>query len=797
MPSNSVESKIFSKQPQHCSSGEASHQKLRQTIMLFAVVVLTTALLDLVGWIFHISILTSGIPGYATMKPNTALCLGLVSLSLLLESVGSQSAIVASRRFAGQLFSGLALLVSAVSFIEYVTGLSFGIDGFLISVPADYKGEPIGRMALGTSICITMLAVANLTKKIWPRASVAILLAGSVIALSGLLGFVFDAGPLIAVPWLKSMAVHTALSCLLLQFAVCASQPALEPFHTLQKGWHREDKRRYLLFAVTGMPILVATPVLMGLRAHLYDAPFALAFLLVLLICLQTFVMWVDSRALDTFETRLRESDARSSSILQSIGDAVIVTDAEARVTRMNPIAEHLTGWRLDEAEGQPLSVVFDIVNEATRKTVENPVEKVRRLGIIVGLANHTVLLRRDGTETHIDDSSAPIWDLRGELTGIVLVFRDINARKEAEASIKASDEKLKIALETAQLGSWELQLSDLSIECSKVCRMNYGRDASEPFDYEQLWMTVHQEDREATEAAVKDAITNRGVYRAEYRVIWPDSSLHWIVASGRVLLGENGEPKQMVGVTLDVTDRHLAAEALIKTEKLAAVGRLASSIAHEINNPLESVTNLLYLARNGSNGATNAEYIDAAERELKRVSVIANQTLRFHKQSTLPIAIGTGEIIDSVLSMFQGKILNSRIHVEQRQRSRNRIVCFEGEIRQVVSNLVGNAIDALPVGGRLFVRSHDGSAVSSQEPGVFITVADNGGGMSKQTIEKAFEPFFTTKGIVGTGLGLWISHEIIARHGGAIRVRSRQQGGRNGTVFQMFLPFSGPAGSN
>ena len=114
-----------------------------------------------------------------------------------------------------------------------------------------------------------------------------------------------------------------------------------------------------------------------------------------------------------------------------------------------------------------------------------------------------------------------------------------------------------------------------------------------------------------------------------------------------------------------------------------------------------------------------------------------------------------------------------------------------------MVSNLVGNAIDALPVGGRLFVRSHDGSAVSSQEPGVFITVADNGGGMSKQTIEKAFEPFFTTKGIVGTGLGLWISHEIIARHGGAIRVRSRQQGGRNGTVFQMFLPFSGPAGSN
>jgi PAS domain S-box-containing protein len=475
----------------------------------------------------------------------------------------------------------------------------------------------------------------------------------------------------------------------------------------------------------------------------------------------------------------------------------VIVTDADALVTRMNPIAEELTGWTIGEAQGKPLAMVFDIVNEITRKTVENPVEKVQRLGIIVGLANHTVLLRRDGTETHIDDSSAPIWDPTGELTGIVLVFRDINARKEAEAFIKASDEKLTIALETAQLGSWELQLSDMHMECSNVCKMNYGRAASEAFDYQDLWMTVHPEDRDVTEAAVKDAIRTRGVYRAEYRVIWPDSSLHWIVASGRVLLGDHGEPKQMVGVILDVTDRHLAAEALIKTEKLAAVGRLASSIAHEINNPLESVTNLLYLARHASNGGSNAEYIDAAERELKRVSVIANQTLRFHKQSTFPSVIDAREIMDSVLSMFQGKIFNSRIAVEQRQRSRSRIVCFEGEIRQVVSNLIGNAIDALPAGGRLLVRSHDGSAPISREPGCFITVADNGSGMSKQTIEKAFEPFFTTKGIVGTGLGLWISHEIVGRHGGAIRVRSRQQHGRNGTVFQVFLPLCGRASSS
>ena len=246
-----------------------------------------------------------------------------------------------------------------------------------------------------------------------------------------------------------------------------------------------------------------------------------------------------------------------------------------------------------------------------------------------------------------------------------------------------------------------------------------------------------------------------------------------------------------MVGVTLDVTERHQSAAALMQSEKLAAVGRLASSIAHEINNPLESVTNLLYLVRNNAESTEVQDYIALAERELQRASVITNQTLRFHKQSTNPKAITSEEMFRSVLSVYQGKIVNSRIEVEVGNLTSQPILCFEAEIRQVLSNLIGNAIDAMQSdGGRLLLRSRPATDWKGNQLGISLTIADTGTGMSATTRQRLFEPFYTTKGFAGTGLGLWVSHEIVARHRGHLRVRSCQITGRSGTVFVIFLPF-------
>ena len=255
-----------------------------------------------------------------------------------------------------------------------------------------------------------------------------------------------------------------------------------------------------------------------------------------------------------------------------------------------------------------------------------------------------------------------------------------------------------------------------------------------------------------------------------------------------------DGTISGIIALGIDVTESKRTEQLLVQTEKLAAVGRLASSIAHEINNPLEAITNLLYLARDTAINPRTQEYLDTADLELRRVSVIANQTLRFYRQSTDPRPISSHDLIDATLPLYHGRLLNSTVTVERRERSTRPITCFDGEIRQVLSNLIGNAVDAMtPHGGRLLIRSHNATHPTTGERGVSITIADTGIGMSPYTLTRIAEPFFTTKGIGGTGLGLWISREIIHRHRGTLHIRSSQHLSHPGSIFSLFLPTAGP----
>jgi PAS domain S-box-containing protein len=242
--------------------------------------------------------------------------------------------------------------------------------------------------------------------------------------------------------------------------------------------------------------------------------------------------------------------------------------------------------------------------------------------------------------------------------------------------------------------------------------------------------------------------------------------------------------------IVRDDSSRQLAERALIQSEKLAAVGRLASSIAHEINNPLASVTNLIFLARLNSVDPQQQAYLDSADEELRRVSAIASQTLRFHRQLSKPQLVSCEDLFATLLSVYQARLKNSSILVEKRKRAEQPVLCSEGDIRQVLSNLLTNAIDAMPNGGRLLLRSREGTSWRNGLRGVFLTLADTGTGMSVNTQAHLFEAFFTTKGIGGTGLGLWISAEIMERHRGRIAIRSSQNERNRGTVASVFLPF-------
>lgn len=254
--------------------------------------------------------------------------------------------------------------------------------------------------------------------------------------------------------------------------------------------------------------------------------------------------------------------------------------------------------------------------------------------------------------------------------------------------------------------------------------------------------------------------------------------------------------PQQVrwVGViVLDASDRKRSEEALRRTEKLAATGRLAASIAHEINNPLEAITNLLFLLRNFCQLEDPAlNYVAMAEHEAQRIAEITQQTLRFYRQSTLPTRAKMSELLNSVLGLYQNRLNTLNIQVEREYDPEMDLFCFAGELRQVFANLVGNAIDATSSGGRLRVRARRSrSWQAPAQTGVRFTLADTGAGMEPAVRERIFEAFFTTKEVTGTGLGLWVSHEIIVKHRGLVHVRSRTaaQGKNSGTVFQIFIP--------
>jgi signal transduction histidine kinase len=240
-----------------------------------------------------------------------------------------------------------------------------------------------------------------------------------------------------------------------------------------------------------------------------------------------------------------------------------------------------------------------------------------------------------------------------------------------------------------------------------------------------------------------------------------------------------------------DITADKRSADALIESEKLAAVGRLAASVAHEIKNPLDAVSNLIYLASTSDSADDIREQLRVADLELRRAVAITNQTLGFHKQSVNPTEISPLAMLESVLAIYHGRLMGAGIVVERRVRGVRKVCCFEGEIRQVLSNLVGNAIEAMTGGeGRLRLRLRAGNDWTTGRAGMVFTVADTGCGMSPGTVARIFDAFFTTKGMTGTGLGLWVSKEIVERHSGSLRVRSSQREGGSGTVFTLFLPF-------
>ena len=372
----------------------------------------------------------------------------------------------------------------------------------------------------------------------------------------------------------------------------------------------------------------------------------------------------------DSYATSLTVAEKRAEetedsrrwleTILGSITDGVIATEANGTVSFMNGVAQKLTDWSMKEARGAPLSDVVQIVNEITR-------EPIRELA--AGLhrgdedSQRLLLRRRDGLELPISQTSSPLLDEAGRTVGRVLVVRDLTEQRRSEAVLRSTD-------------------------------------------------------------------------------------------------------------------------------KLASMGRLAASVAHEIHNPLDAIANLLYLLDHSKQlDEASREHVRLASEELNRVTNISEQMLTFSRESRVPVPVRLRDLLDNVLVLYQARLTASQIQVRKRYEDLLEVRAFPGELRQVFSNLIGNALDAMGQSGCLTLHvlpSRDWTNMDRR--GVRVTIADTGTGISPADRQRISEAFYTTKGEKGTGLGLWVSGGIVRKYGGVLRFRSRT-GDRHGSFFQVFLP--------
>jgi len=365
--------------------------------------------------------------------------------------------------------------------------------------------------------------------------------------------------------------------------------------------------------------------------------------------------------------------------------------------------------------------------------------------------------------------------------------------QRAAERGLRSANEALEEktnALIQAQQGSnsaaWSFDPKTRTTSWYEGGAELFGRSLAEMTAMGSPLPLVLEEDRPKIRAATEHTLKTGEPFQVEYRVVWPNGEIRWLGTSGAPKLAA---PSIWIGVTMDITNRKTAELALIRSEKLLVTSRLASSVSHEINNPLEAITNLIYLAKSKTVNEEAQAYLKETERELARIAHITNQSLRFHRQQSAPIEIDVAETLREVVRFYEPRMSAASIAIHLDIQPVPELLCCASEIRQTLGNLIQNALEAMPTGGCVRLRMRPCTDWRNGSKGVRITIANTGRGMSAQTKRRIYEPFFTTKDGTNTGLGLWVTAGIVDRHGGSIQVWSSTNSERSGTAFSVVLP--------
>ncbi len=503
-------------------------------------------------------------------------------------------------------------------------------------------------------------------------------------------------------------------------------------------------------------------------------------------------------------ENALRESEQRWVTTLSSIGDAVIATDVNGKVTFMNAVAEALTGWTLHEASQKPIQAVFEIINEYSCKQIESPVTQVLEKGLVVGLANHTLLVRKDRTKVAIDDSGAPIVDKDGKITGAVLVFRDITARKQAEQELEKAKADWERTFDSVPDLIALLDSNHRIIRANKAMAQTLGTTPEQCVGL-SCYRCVHGTENPPEFCPHTKTLEDGKEHTEE---VHEERLGGDFIVSTTPLRDEQGRMAGSVHVARNITLRkqmekkleeyaaHL--EELVKdrtqqlkdAERLAAIGETAGMVGHDLRNPLQTVTGEVYLARDELEVLLDSP----AKANLKEnIQIIADQISYMNKivsdlqDFVRPITPDNGTVSLQKLLLATLADVNIPKNIEvstQVNQDLPEVAADAQLLKRVFINLVTNAVQAMPEGGTLTVRTHQKKTSGGNET-ICIYVEDTGAGIAENIKPKVFRPLFTTKS-KGQGFGLAVCRRVIEAHNGTITFES--QIGK-GTIFTVELP--------
>jgi len=513
-------------------------------------------------------------------------------------------------------------------------------------------------------------------------------------------------------------------------------------------------------------------------------------------------------RKLEESREQLRVSEENLSITLNSIGDAVMVSDKEGALVSLNPVAEKLTGWTTKEAFGLPVKTIFPIIDASTREVIENPVEKVLVTGETVYLSNHTTLISRDGCEYQIADSAAPIREKNGsEILGMVLVFHDITEqyrlREENEKSrlkLESNERLYRDLVESTAAVAWEYDLIThrFTYMGDKILNIT-GYPSDQWTDFDSWAGRIHPDDRDDVVSYCQLKTERCLNHTIEYRNICADGGIVWLRDEVTVIMGDD-EPVMMRGYFFDITEHRQTEEALRRAQKMDAIGQMAGGIAHDFNNIISIIQgNINLLEQQISSDEKTKKRIESIRHSSERAAKLTRQLLSFSRHEAFSVrATNVNEIISSIDNLITQSI-TPQVEVEYHYDKDLWLTDIDpGDLEDALLNLVLNARDALNGRGKLTIETHNSTLdknYCAYNPGVVVgdyvqlTVSDNGSGITQEQQAHIFDPFYTTKEQgKGTGLGLSMVFGFVKRSRGHIKVYSEPG---IGSTFRAYLPRS------